>query len=113
MNNTKNMEERYLGEKLKIKLSAKVIQSQNLADMDWVAYLWCSSYKAKRISKSEAIPLDDGSYALPLDTMAVGVGVLRGEVIAQVKDGDFDGGYRPTIGAREVGVKIIKSFAIK
>lgn len=102
------MQKNYLGEELKIKVTAKPIDGMSLADYEWIARLWTSAYRVVEVAKGECIPMGDGSYAITLDTTRVGVGRLKLEVVAQLPDGDFEDGYATTIGVVDSVTQIVK-----
>lgn len=102
----------YLGEEIKVKVRAKPIDGMSLADYDWVALLWTSSYRVVEVPKRECIPMDDGVYVIPLDTMKVGVGSLKLKIVAELPDGDFEDGRRTTIGVVSGLTQIVKSNGV-
>lgn len=98
----------YLGEDIKIKVQAKSIDGMSLADYEWVAHLWTNSHRVVEVLKSDCIPMDDGSYVIMLDTTQVGVGTLKLKIVAELPDGDFEDGYKTTIGMATL-TQIVKS----
>lgn len=106
------MKTNYLGEEIKIQVRAKPIDGMTLADYEWTAYIWTSSYRVVEVHKSDCIPMDDGSYVIILDTSKVGVGALKLKIVAEFPDGDFEDGYKTTIGVAKDITQIVKSNGV-
>lgn len=102
----------YLGEEIKVKVRAKPIDGMSLADYEWVAQLWTSSYRVVEVPKRECIPMDDGVYVILLDTMKVGVGSLKLKIVGELPDCDFEDGYKTTIGVAKGITQIVKSKGV-
>lgn len=103
------MEDRYLGEEIKICVRATEESGLEMSEYNWRIKLWTRNSKQVYISKGECVPQDDGSYVVCLDTNHVGAGILKLGVIAQLPDAYFDDGLRTSIAYTEV-VRILKRY---
>lgn len=53
--------------------------------------------KCVKFKKKECIRLGHGEYAVPVDTEALGIGVVRLKLTLHIPDRDFPGGYRKEV----------------
>lgn len=97
-----SMEERYLGEDLKIKITVDEISGYSLSEYDWEVEFWINSTKRLTKRKDSCIYISDDSYAVCLNTEEVGAGLLKLCIIGYITDKDFPSGERRVIGQNNV-----------
>lgn len=88
------MENKWLGEDIKFKISIKPIDGMTLDDFDWEIELWCNTNNKKVIEKTGTISIGNGAYFLCLDSNDFGIGILKLKLFSKIPDRDFEKGYR-------------------
>ena len=101
------MEQKYLGEDVKIGLSVNPINDMTLADIDWEVELWCVSNKKLVIKKEDAIRYKDGEYFITFNTTDVGEGILQLKINYKIPDEDFADSIRNEFDIYKI-MKIVK-----
>lgn len=101
------MEQKYLGEDVKIGLSVTPIDDMTLADIDWEIELWCTSNNKLTIKKEQAIQYDNGEYFITFNTNDVGEGILQLKITYKIPDEDFPDKVRNEFDIYKI-MKIVK-----
>lgn len=91
------MYHKILGEEVKIHVCAPESNNALLLDNDWELQAWSFSTRKKIFHKRECIPLDDGSFVVPLNTKDVGVGKMKVRFMLHIPDGDYKDNDRTEI----------------
>lgn len=85
------------GTEIKMNVSIEPIGELTMDSYDFRVSFYCSPTKKVRLTKEDAIRIDENNYLYPLDTGKMGVGHLKLQVEAQLPDGDFPDQLRTEI----------------
>lgn len=88
------MNERIAGDELKVRVEFPIFKDITAADYEWQLTFGVFPNAPMCFKKSDCIALDDGSYALALDTSKLGVGMVTMGVSIDIPDGDYPDGKR-------------------
>lgn len=96
-----------LGSDAKIRVTMEEIEGSTLANTEWQ----CKFYVGVRsvtIHKTQAIKVDDNAYVCVVHTAEVGRGVIYGQLMVDIPDGDIPDGTRTEVSPPFVcGVKVV------
>ena len=87
----------HLGEKFKLNINLPPVDNASMDDYDFIAKAYCVPYKSQIITKANALRDDANNYVAKIDSSILGLGRVRLRITAQIPDGDFEDGYRPSI----------------
>lgn len=96
----------FLGTQLKLNVNIEPIEEVSMSQYDWVIEAFCTPSNAVVINKNNAKRVDDNNYLIMIDTEKVGIGVLKCEVTAGLRDRDF--GTRTEVTVINTGIEIVK-----
>lgn len=82
-----------LGTELKINISMEPMDGYTLASTEWFCEFYAKRVKVK-VSKEDAIKVDDNNYICTVDSRVVGRGELMAHIEVQIPDSDMDDGLR-------------------
>lgn len=83
------MNERCVGDELKVRVALPKINGTAATDYKWQLHFSVFPNPPKVIKREECIELDDGSFVTRFDSSELGVGLVKLRVVVEVPDGDY------------------------
>lgn len=93
-----------LGAEFKMNVSMDVIDNYHMGDVTF-SCTFCSKNKVT-LTKSQMVEIDEDNYVAPLNSTALGEGVLSVIYEADIPDSDFSDGFRHEIAVIKTKMKI-------
>lgn len=94
-----------LGTELKINISMEPMDGYTLASTEWFCEFYSKRVKVK-VSKEDAIKVDDNNYICTVDSRVVGRGELMAHIEVQIPDSDFADNLRTEALTFSTGINI-------
>lgn len=97
-----------VGTEVKINVHLERMGEVTMDNYEWSAEVYTIATKVVKVSKGEAIRVDEDNYVVTVDTAKTGVGGLRMRVTADVPDGDFADGLRREIVLLNTDIEVVR-----
>lgn len=108
----KNMGARHIvraGTEVKINIHLEPIGELTMDNYAWTAEIYTMpSSKVVKVSKGEAIRVDEANYIVAVDTSETGTGELKVRIKAEIPDGDFGDGLRREIVVLDTDITVAR-----
>lgn len=96
----------FLGSEIKLNVHIETYEGKTADDYEFTLEAWTNSSRITTFKKSDTIRIDENNRLLRIDTVALGAGIIKIKITAELHDMDFRDEYRTEVTAINTGILI-------